>query len=117
MRYIFILLMCLMLLFAGVQFNDPDGLMWMAIYSLPAFWCALAAFARQAYGNLIVRISLYVSLIASLAGVIRFWPLTPEFWKKNVWFNVETAREGMGLMIVAFVIAMLIVTHGIQRPR
>lgn len=112
MRYLFIGLMCLMLLFAGVQYNDPDGVMWMAIYAVPAVWCALASFAPALFRHAFVKWALWGSLLASLAGVVRFWPLTPRFWTSEVWYNVETAREGMGLMIAAGVLIAVLTRYG-----
>jgi hypothetical protein len=31
-----------MLLFVAVQYNDPDGPLWMVIYGVPAIWAGLA---------------------------------------------------------------------------
>ena len=107
MRFVFITLMCLMFLFAGVQYNDPDGLMWVAIYLVPAVWSALAAFWPRAYDYPFTAFLLGFSIAASIVGVIWFWPLTPRFWTKDVWYNVETAREGMGLMIVTGVLCLV----------
>src|SRR5690606_6185866 len=44
MRYLNIVLGILMLAFVAVQYNDPDGPIWMAIYAVPAIWAFLAAF-------------------------------------------------------------------------
>ncbi|MFK7995576.1 MAG: transmembrane 220 family protein [Granulosicoccus sp.] len=107
MRYVFIVLMCVMLLFAGVQYNDPDGLMWMIIYAVPAIWCAIGAFAQRAFEYGLTKWILAGSIAASFAGVLWFWPLTPRFWTKAVWYNVETAREGLGLMIVMGVLLLV----------
>lgn len=111
MRYLFIGLMCLMLLFACVQFNDPDGLLWVAIYALPALWCAMAAFLANGFERMLVRMALLASIAASLVGVVWFWPLHSRFWTRDVWYNVETAREGMGLMIVFVILALVTLTH------
>ena len=106
MRYVYITLMCLMLLFAGVQYNDPDGLMWVVIYLVPAIWCAIAAFWQRVFEYRLTTLVLGCNIAASVVGVFWFWPLTPRFWTKDVWYNVETAREGMGLMIVAGVLCL-----------
>ena len=47
MRYVFSVLALLMLLAVAVQYNDPDGPLWMVYYGVPAVWCALAAFRPQ----------------------------------------------------------------------
>mgnify|MGYP003635644353 CR=1 FL=1 len=44
MRIVSALLFILLVLFAGVQYNDPDGLLWAVIYGIPAVFCALRAF-------------------------------------------------------------------------
>ena len=44
MRTVYILLGLLMVAFAAVQYNDPDGPLWAAIYLVPAVWALLAAF-------------------------------------------------------------------------
>jgi len=102
------ILLVMMLLFGGVQYNDPDGLLWMVIYSVPAFWCAMALIRKSVFTHGGILAALGFSLALCVAGIVYFWPLTPQFWTKAVWYNVETAREGMGLMIVFIV--LLIVT-------
>ncbi len=104
MRYVFFVLSCVMLLFMAVQFNDPDGFIWMCFYGVPAMWCALAFYKLNVFSYLWVRVALIGSIAASMVGVVYFWPLTPQFWSKQVWINEETAREGMGMMIVAIVL-------------
>jgi len=104
MRYLHGILLLLMLLFMAVQYNDPDGLLWILVYSVPAAWSAVAVFRHLWFDKRVCQIMLLVSIAASLAGVVYFWPLTPKFWTKSVWYEVETAREGMGLMIVAIVL-------------
>ncbi|MFK8082029.1 MAG: transmembrane 220 family protein [Granulosicoccus sp.] len=115
MRYASIVLMCLMLLFMGVQYNDPDGLMWMVIYAVPACWCAVAGFWWRAFDHAATQWALACSILAALGGIFLFWPLTPRFWTKDVWYNVETAREGMGLMIVTGV--LLFVFFSLRRAQ
>ena len=115
MRIVLFVLMCLMTLFAIVQYNDPDGVMWMAIYAVPALWCATAIFKRSIFLSIHARTALVFCVLLTAAGVIRFWPLTPRFWSKDVWYNVETAREGMGLMVVAMVLVVLVIYQHKQR--
>ena len=103
MRIVNIILCLLMLVFIGVQYNDPDGLMWMAVYLVPAVWAALAAFVPAIYHHLPVRVLLLACIATALAGVLYYWPKTPQWWEQDVWWEVETAREGMGMMIVSVV--------------
>ena len=113
MRVIYIICLILMLLFVGVQYNDPDGSAWMLIYAIPAVWAAIAAFRHSLLGNKIARYVLLLCILLSIAGMIYFWPKTAGWWRQEVWWEVETAREGMGLMIVAII--LLVVWFG--KPR
>ena len=88
-----------MVLFAVVQYNDPDGLFWGVIYGIAALWCGIAAFRPSLIsGN--IRKLLLCSLAFAALGIAWFWPRTPEFWRQEVWWITETAREGMGMMVV-----------------
>lgn len=89
-----------MLLFGAVQYNDPDGIFWMIVYTVPALWCGLALFFPQLFKRRIAQAAYWACVVLTVVGVVYFWPITPKFWTKDVWYNVETAREGMGLMIV-----------------
>lgn len=96
-----------MLLFMAVQYNDPDGLMWVAIYSVPAAWCAVAAWRVQWLSRADVYTALLCSMAAALALMIHFWPTTDRFWVKSVWWETETAREGMGIMIAMVMLSLV----------
>lgn len=94
-------LAALLALFALAQVNDPDGALWAAVYGAAAAWCALAAVRPGALRRRPVRALLAMSLLAAAAGAIALWPDAPGWWRREVWWQTETAREGMGLMIVA----------------
>ena len=113
MRVLNIALLLMMLAFMAVQYNDPDGLAWMLIYAVPAVWAAVAAFSNAVLGQRLVNTLLLVSMFAAAVGVLYFWPRTPGWWQQEVWWEVESAREGMGLMIV---LAVLLVAW-LSRPR
>ena len=98
-----------MLLFAGFQYNDPDGLGWVAVYAIPAVWTAIAAFRRSFLGNRFTRYVLLLCIFLSFTGMIYFWPKSAGWWRQEVWWEVETAREGMGLMIVTIVLLSCVV--------
>jgi predicted anti-sigma-YlaC factor YlaD len=102
MRTLHILLALLMLSFVAVQYNDPDGPLWAVIYLIPAAWALLASF-------------LWASTVAGLAGVIYYWPTMSGFWRKDVWWVEETAREGMGMMI-AFVVLVVVLFNAHRKP-
>jgi len=102
-----IVLMLLMILFMGVQYNDPDGTIWMLIYAIPAIWTAIAAFKRHWLSTKAIYALLLFCIAAACAGLTYYWPSTPGWWRQEVWWETETAREGMGMMIVAFVLVIV----------
>ena len=90
----------ILILFAAVQYNDPDFALWGAIYGLGAIFTAIAAFRPTMYKRSALS-GLYVAaLAASTAGLAYYWPTTAHWWMQEVWWETETAREGMGMMIV-----------------
>ena len=117
MRWLNIVLCLLMLLFIGVQINDPDGAMWMVIYAVPMIWSGFAAFRPAKLSRKFPSVLLLVCIAAALAAMVYYWPKTPGWWKSEVWWEVETAREGMGMMIVAVVLAVAWLTAFIKKGR
>ncbi len=113
MRAVYLIILIMMLLFIGVQYNDADGAMWMLIYAIPAVWSAVAAFRHSVLGHAAVQWGLLACILLSVVGVFYYWPKTPGWWRQEIWWEVETAREGMGMMIIAIV--LFIVWLG--RPR
>ena len=99
-------LLCLMLLFALAQHNDPDGPLWAAVYAVPAA-AMLACLARPAaLATLPGRVALGLALAALAVGTWLAWPETPGFWRREVWWELEEAREGMGLAVALAVTAV-----------
>jgi len=113
MRYVNTVLCLLMLLFIGVQYNDPDGAAWMFIYAVPAAWAGLAALRPSWLAGRLPKALLLACLAAAVLGIFHYWPDTPRWWASEVWYEVETAREGMGMMIVAIV--LLVVWSSVRR--
>lgn len=104
MRILNAVFACLLILFAVVQYNDPDGLFWAAVYGVGVLWCGVAALRSSLYATP-AFIIYALSLAATAFGVFWFWPRTPDFWMQDVWWETETAREGMGIMVL--LLAML----------
>jgi hypothetical protein len=114
----FAALLCLAMLAAvAVQYNDPDGPLWMLYYGVPAFWAALAAWqpARLNQTPAWTR-ALWASVLFSAGLMIFYWPTMPGFWRKEVWWVEETAREGMGLMI-AFAVMVVVAAMSRLKPQ
>ena len=117
MRILNGVLSIIMILFAAVQYNDPDGIFWAAIYGIGAAWCAAAALRPGLLAAAGPARALYwLSLAAAVIGVAWFWPHTPGWWRQDVWWRTETAREGMGVMILFAAIAIAGLTARRRRP-
>ncbi len=89
-----------LLLFVAVQYNDPDGMIWMVIYGVGAVWCAAAAFRPKVFASGAAFALFGATLLAALWELYHYWPTTDHFWMMDVWWETETAREGMGVMIL-----------------
>ncbi len=109
------ILAALLLLFAAVQLNDPDGLFWIVVYGIGAIWCGIAAWRAALYAIPIVYGLYALTCAAALVGLFYFWPSTSEWWMQDVWWETETAREGMGIMIL--VIALIVAGFIVRRAR
>ena len=83
--------------FAAVQYNDPDPLTWIAIYSLMAVLLLL-----NAYRRLPLSVSL-LPMLAAIVGTVLLWPdeyqgITDKMDSRP---GVELARESLGLALCA----------------
>lgn len=76
--------------FAAVQYNDPDAVLWALVYCLPAVVSVAAVFRRIPRGVVLVA-------VAFAAGFL--W-LSPEFFQRE-WIDSEEGRESAGLLIAA----------------
>ncbi|MFK7890428.1 MAG: transmembrane 220 family protein [Granulosicoccus sp.] len=116
MRYVYLLLALVMLLFGMVQYNDPDGMIWMVIYLIPAVWSIIAAFYRPLLDRKFTILLLSASILAAIAGTLYFWPDVPQWWSRQVWMQAESAREGMGMMVVtAVLLTVWVPTRGMRK--
>jgi Transmembrane family 220, helix len=111
MRYVNGFFCVLLVLFAIVQYNDPDAILWILIYGITAVWAGLAAFrpVRFAHNQLLLTV-FGVSLVAIAGGAIYDWPQSIADW----WDN-EVVREGLGLIIATA--ALLVVAYTLWRTR
>ncbi len=110
MKYVLMLLGLLMVAFGAAQYNDPDGLLWAFIYLVPAAWAFAAAFRPAAVRSLAGERALWATLALGAGVLVAYWPTVPEFWRKDVWWAEETAREGMGVMVGVAVLLVVLAT-------
>jgi hypothetical protein len=110
MRWLNLLLALAMIGFAAVQYNDPDWLLWVAYYGVPALWALVAGFRHRLLQRMQWRGALWACAAGWAALVWFYWPQVPQFWRRDVWWQEETAREGMGLMIALAVLLVALFT-------
>jgi general stress protein CsbA len=120
---IFNVFFCLVfILFAGLQYNDPDPYIWMPIYLYAAVLCALAAQKRYYLGAYLIGILVYLIYATFLFfdkyGVVDW---ATEHHAENIaqtmkagkpW--IEETREFFGLFIL-IIILLVNYTYASQR--
>jgi len=103
-KYFFLFLGILFVLFAIVQLNDPDPFIWFLIYMSTAAICFLA------FRNIFFPLgTMLFALLAFIWAIILFPPSISDWWQleeesKSLQMKmpgIEEARESMGLIICA----------------
>jgi hypothetical protein len=117
MRYVNVVLGLVMVAFAAVQYNDPDALLWVVIYLVPAAWAFAAAFGLSQVRSPRGATLLYLTLAIAVILTVYYWPQAPQFWRKDVWWDDEEAREGMGVMVGLAVLLVVAATSLTGRSR
>ena len=115
MKLVNLLLALMFMVFAFLQINDPDPVLWILIYGAMAVVCILAAFkvySRIAIGILLVAFIAYSFVF--LDGVIE-WFAQPD---RSVLFDdvmkmehpyIEESREFLGLAICIIILIIHLV--------
>jgi len=99
MTFFYSLLMFVMLAFAGLQYNDNDGLYWAIIYLVPAMALGLAAFVPHRFATWLGRILLFSAVLVLGFGVYVYWPDQLATVPVGQWFTQESINEGFGVCI------------------
>ncbi|MFD2933504.1 transmembrane 220 family protein [Spirosoma flavum] len=97
----------LFVLFAALQYNDPDPQVWIPIYALAAIACFMAYAGVGRWWFFVVMAVMYV-----VAAVYQWPPVFEGFLFSEVGMrsmNIELAREAGGLAICAVVMSLLAV--------
>lgn len=123
MKILNLILAVLFLIFAFLQINDPDPVLWILIYGLMAVACVLAAFGYYYPKVLLVMIVLYLGYsFVHLSGVME-WFRSPD--KAMLFDNlakmqypyIEDSREWLGLLICIAVLVMHLLTYRAKRRK
>lgn len=93
----------LFLVAAGLQYNDPDSLIWILIWGLAGI---------IALGFAFVQISFPIPLVAGFLALVGFFYTYPEKFEgfeigSGNSTNIEEGREAFGLLIIALVMLIL----------
>lgn len=117
MKVLNLVLAAIFLLFAFVQVNDPDPVLWILIYGIMAVACILAAFRTY------FPIALWILLIG-FAGYSLVYVSGVTDWLKSAdrsllfddlakmqYPYIEESREFLGLLICVIVLVMHIVSY------
>lgn len=99
------ILTILFLFFAAVQYNDPDPIIWILIYTYASLMCLLAAKGKyyKAFllAGIVVSFVWSMTLVASILVALNGYGAGPIFSLSMVKNReVEEARESLGLLIV-----------------
>ena len=104
MRTVHVVLCGILLLFAALQYNDPDWYYWGPVYLLAAVWSLLAGLAPQLMRSLLIaRIGAPLSIVLFLLG---FGSLATQLGPG--WIHNEEARESLGYLICAATTALAV---------
>jgi len=93
----------LFLVSAGLQYNDPDPLVWMLIWGLAGLIALASAFNK---------VSFVIPLVTGIAALVGFFYLYPEKFEgfeigAGDIKNIEEAREAFGFLIISIVLLVL----------
>jgi hypothetical protein len=101
--------------FVYVQFNDPDPILWIAIYGSMAVLCIMAIFKRYPRPAYIVLLVLFVGYSTFYISSVLVWfkqehlsDLFDEVAKMEHLY-IEESREFLGLMICVGVLIFYLI--------
>ena len=120
MKFLYVAFAAIFLLFAFVQINDPDPLLWILIYGIMAVTCILAAFRLFFKPFLLVLLIVYVAYSTVFYSGVVEWLKQPD---RSILFDdvlkmqypyIEEAREFLGL-VICIVVLLLQIIHAYRR--
>ena len=102
MRFIHAALLAMLILFAALQYNDPDWYYWGPVYLLAAAWSWLAMRQPERFVTWpVARVGAPISIALFLAGFVSL-----ASYLGPGWIHIEEARESLGYLICAATTAL-----------
>jgi hypothetical protein len=108
------------LIFAALQYNDPDPYLWIPIYGAMVVVCTLAAFKIYNRWAIIILSAGYITFSFTYWNSVAEWLAQPHLsvlfdeGMKMQYLYVEEAREFLGLWIC---IAVLVIDYFFLRKK
>lgn len=108
MKNLNIFLTILFILFAAVQYNDPDPLLWIVVYAYVALICGMAV--KGKYSTLLIAFGIgfcfwgFVSLIPDFIDWIQMGTPNIASEMKTEEPHIELVREFLGYLICTIVL-------------
>jgi hypothetical protein len=97
MRFIHAALLAMLILFAALQYNDPDWYYWGPVYLLAAAWSWLALRQPERFVTWpVARVGAPISIALFLLGFVSL-----ASYLGPGWIHIEEAREALGYLICA----------------
>lgn len=116
MKVLNLVLAAFFILFAFVQLNDPDPVLWILIYGLMAVACILAAFGNYYPKIIAALLVIYVAYSFFFISGVFEWlssedrSLLFDDIAKMQYPYIEEAREYLGLVVCIAVLVMHLLT-------
>ena len=116
MKILNLVLAAMFVVFAFVQINDPDPVIWILIYGAMAVMCVLAAFGRYYYIPLIGLLLIFMGYSFVFLSGVGEWLASDD---KSMLFDdiakmqypyIEESREFLGLLICVVTLIMHLVS-------
>ena len=112
MKIFNILFAIIFLSFAGLQYNDPDPFLWIAIYGVMVIICGLAAAGKYYAKIMLALAAAYIIYVFLLFPAVITWfqsedrSLLFDDLAKMQFPYIEETREFLGLIICLLVLAI-----------
>jgi len=89
------------ILFAALQYNDPDPAVWMAVYLGSAFLCFLSVFDQKSH--FFRKFYVIWGIFTSIWAIFQWPPVWEGLGDSMKTVNNELARESLGLFICSLI--------------